>query len=80
MRESQSAVATDSMEWDRIESTELLNTVKYNYGRLVDNLNCCSYQKNSNRLAICTDKSLFIVNLNFNWPQVRKLHIFFRFV
>lgn len=59
-----------SLEWDKVESPELLNSVKYNYGKLVDSSNCCSYQKASNRLAICTEKALFIINLNHNWPQV----------
>ncbi len=52
------------------KSCELLNSVKYNYGKLTDSQSCCSFQKTSNRLAICTEKSLIIINLNLNWPKV----------
>ncbi len=51
-------------------TSELLNSVKYNYGKLTESHSFCSFQKNSNRLAICTEKSLIIVNLNLNWPKV----------
>ena len=55
--------------WSRTSGAELLNTISYNYGKLADAAHCCSLQDNSNRLAVCTDKCIFIVNLNLNWPN-----------
>jgi len=55
--------------WSKTTGIELLNTISYNYGKLADASNCCSLQENSNRLAVCTEKCIFIVNLNLNWPN-----------
>jgi len=52
----------------KIESVELLNTIKYNYGKLI-NSNCADISEANNRIAICTEKCIFIINLNMNWPR-----------
>jgi hypothetical protein len=51
----------------KIKSTELLNTIKYNYGKLGNSK--CADLSESNRLAICTDRCIYLINLNLNWPQ-----------
>ena len=57
-----------NLEWPSAETTELINTITYyNYGKIL-NSNCCDLS-NSNRLAICTDKCLFVLNFNLNWPS-----------
>lgn len=57
-------------EFQKLTTIERLNSITYNYGKLVDSANCISFQKKSNRLAICTEKCIFILNLNLNYPQV----------
>ena len=69
----------NNCQWSHVNSSELLNTVKYNYGKLTESSSFCSFQKNSNRLAVCTEKSLIIINLNLNWPKVSLFSLFVNF-
>jgi hypothetical protein len=50
-----------------LQSIEHLNSLTYyNYGEVLSS-NCSDLSK-SNRLALCTDKCIFILNFNFTWP------------
>ena len=58
--------------------TELLNTLTYtNYGKFL-NSNCIDLS-NSNRFALATDKCIFILNLNLDWPSLIKNSSPFKF-
>lgn len=51
------------------DSTELLNILTYhNYG-LLSNADSIDLSQ-TNRLALCTDKAIFILNYNFEWPSI----------
>ena len=58
----------------KIETSELLNTIKYNYGKL-NNSNCVDLSSANNRLAVCTEKCVYILNLNMNWPQTPSKYV-----
>ena len=61
------ALPTDKDGHLDFASIELLNALTYyNYGQLTSVH--CSDLSESNRLALCTDKCLFLLNFNFMWP------------